>query len=150
MNLRSVDLNLLVVLDALLNEHQVTRAAERVGLSQPAMSNALSRLRHIFKDELLVRTASGMRPTPRAETLRETIRPVLRQIERVFEADAGFDPARSIRTFAVRCLISWASFCFPDYWTIWRPAPLASRWTSSTFLQPVRSTPWKGTRSTSQ
>jgi DNA-binding transcriptional LysR family regulator len=102
MNLRSVDLNLLVVLDALLNEHQVTRAAERVGLSQPAMSNALARLRHIFKDELLVRTASGMRPTPRAEALRESIRPLLRQIERVFEADAGFDPARSNRTFAVR------------------------------------------------
>jgi hypothetical protein len=59
-NLRSVDLNLVVVLDALLQELHVTRAADCVGLSQPAMSNALARLRHIFKDELLVRTATGM------------------------------------------------------------------------------------------
>jgi DNA-binding transcriptional LysR family regulator len=102
MNLRSVDLNLLVALDALLNERHVTRAADRVGLSQPAMSNALGRLRHIFKDELLVRTAGGMQPTPRAEALRDALRPVLRQIERVFEGDASFDPARATRTFTLR------------------------------------------------
>ena len=82
MNLRSIDLNLLVALDALLNERHVTRAANRIGLSQPAMSNALSRLRHIFGDELFVRTATGMQPTARAEALQEAIRPVLRQIGR--------------------------------------------------------------------
>jgi DNA-binding transcriptional LysR family regulator len=66
------------------------------------MSNALSRLRHIFEDELLVRTASGMQSTPRAEALREAIRPVLRQIERVFEVDTSFDPASATRAFSTR------------------------------------------------
>jgi DNA-binding transcriptional LysR family regulator len=101
-NLRSVDLNLLVALDALLRELHVTRAADRMGLSQPAMSNALTRLRHIFKDELLVRTATGMQATPRALELIEPTRQVIRQIERVFESDARFDPHQSARTFTVR------------------------------------------------
>lgn len=102
MNLRSVDLNLLVALDALLSELHVTRAADRIGLSQPAMSNALSRLRHIFKDELLVRTAAGMQATPRALELAGPTRQVIRRIERVFESDAGFDSSRSNRRFTVR------------------------------------------------
>ena len=102
MNLRSIDLNLLVALDALLSEQHVTRAADRVGLSQPAMSNALSRLRHLFQDELLVRTATGMQATARALELAEPTRQVLRQIERVFESDAGFDPSTSARTFTIR------------------------------------------------
>src|SRR5689334_1650282 len=62
MNLRSIDLNLLVALEALLSERHVTKAADRIGLSQPAMSNALGRLRALFGDELLVRTATGMKP----------------------------------------------------------------------------------------
>jgi len=102
MNLRSVDLNLLVALDALLSERHVTRAADRVGLSQPAMSNALSRLRGMFSDELLVRTATGMQPTPRALELIEPLRQLLRQVERVLESDSGFDPATSDRVFTVR------------------------------------------------
>lgn len=102
MNLRSVDLNLLVALDALLSERHVTRAAERIGLSQPAMSNALSRLRHSFKDELLVRTASGMQPTPHALSLIVPLQQLLKQVERVLESDAGFEPARSTRTFTIR------------------------------------------------
>jgi DNA-binding transcriptional LysR family regulator len=102
MNLRSVDLNLLVALDALLRELHVTRAANRIGLSQPAMSNALARLRHIFKDELLVRTPMGMQATPRALELMEPMHQVIRQITRVFESDAGFDPRQSVRTFTVR------------------------------------------------
>jgi DNA-binding transcriptional LysR family regulator len=102
MNLRSIDLNLLVALDALLSEQHVTRAADRIGLSQPAMSNALARLRHLFQDELLVRTATGMQATARAQELAEPTRQVLRQIERVFERDAGFDVATSARTFTIR------------------------------------------------
>ena len=66
------------------------------------MSNALGRLRRLFGDDLLVRTASGMQPTPHAEALREPLRLVLRQIERVFEGDAAFDPARASLTFALR------------------------------------------------
>lgn len=102
MNLRRVDLNLLVALDALLAERHVTRAAERVGLSQPAMSNALSRLRHIFQDELLVRTAAGMQATPRALELAEPVRQVLRQIERVLHSEPAFEPATSNRSFTIR------------------------------------------------
>ena len=102
MSLRSVDLNLLVALDALLSEQHVTRAAERVGLSQPAMSNALGRLRGMFGDELLVRTATGMQATPRAIELVEPVRQLLRQAERVLESDAGFDPADAERTFTIR------------------------------------------------
>lgn len=102
MNLRTVDLNLLVALNALLTELHVTRAADRIGLSQPAMSNALSRLRHIFKDELLVRTPSGMQATPRALELTEPTRQILKQIERVFDSDSGFDPAATDRRFTLR------------------------------------------------
>ena len=87
MNLRTVDLNLLVVFDALVTSCHVTRAAEKVGLSQPAMSNALRRLRIVFGDELLVRTPNGMRATPRALELAEPVRAVLRQVERVMEPD---------------------------------------------------------------
>jgi DNA-binding transcriptional LysR family regulator len=102
MNLRSIDLNLLVALDALLTERHVTKASERVGLSQPAMSNALNRLRGMFDDELLVRTATGMKATPRASELVEPLRQLLRQVERVLESDSGFAPESSQRTFTVR------------------------------------------------
>jgi DNA-binding transcriptional LysR family regulator len=102
MNLRSVDLNLLVALDALLSERHVTRAAEKVGLSQPAMSNALSRLRHHFKDDLLVRTARGMETTPRGQSLEAPVRNMLRQVERMLDSGPGFDPARAKRRFTVR------------------------------------------------
>lgn len=95
MNLRSVDLNLLVVLDALLAERHVTRAANRIGLSQPAMSSALKRLRHLMQDDLLIRTAAGMEATPRALELVEPVRQLLRQAERVLETAAFFDPAHS-------------------------------------------------------
>lgn len=102
MNLRSIDLNLLVALDALLSERHVTRAADKVGLSQPAMSNTLNRLRTMFSDELLVRTATGMQPTPRAIELVQPLRNLLRQVERVLESDSNFDPGTSQRTFTVR------------------------------------------------
>ncbi|HTZ81299.1 MAG TPA: LysR family transcriptional regulator [Stellaceae bacterium] len=102
MNLRAVDLNLLVALDALLAERHVTRAAERVGLSQPAMSNALGRLRHLFADEILVRTATGMQPTPRARALAGATRQLLRQVEHLLEPDAGYDPSESERRFSIR------------------------------------------------
>lgn len=77
MHLRSVDLNLLVVLDALLDEAHVTRAAIRLGLSQPATSSALERCRALFNDSLLERSGSGMRLTARAETLRAPLRTIL-------------------------------------------------------------------------
>jgi len=101
-SLRQIDLILLVILDALLRERHLTRAASRIGLSQPAMSSALARLRAVFKDQLLVRTSSGMQPTPRGEALIEPIRQTLGQIERLLEIEHRFDPAISVRRFAVR------------------------------------------------
>lgn len=77
MNLRSVDLNLLVVLDALLDEKHVSRAADRVGLSQPAASAALQRCRHLFCDELLERGRGTMRRTPKADSLRAPLKALL-------------------------------------------------------------------------
>jgi DNA-binding transcriptional LysR family regulator len=102
MNLRTVDLNLLVALDAVLKERHVTRAAERIGLSQPAMSNALGRLRRLFNDELLVRSTTGLQLTPRGDELGRSIQPLLRQIARVFDTDAGFAATQSKRTFTIR------------------------------------------------
>jgi DNA-binding transcriptional LysR family regulator len=114
LNLRAIDLNLLVALDALISERHVTRAADRIGLSQPAMSSALGRLRHIFKDELLVRTANGMQPTPRAQELMLPLSQVLRQIERVLESDSGFDAAQSRRGFTLRLSDLLAFLLLPD------------------------------------
>ncbi|HTV20139.1 MAG TPA: LysR substrate-binding domain-containing protein [Polyangiaceae bacterium] len=80
MNLRALDLNLLVVLDALLSERHVTRAGQRLGLSQPATSNALKRLRRMFGDALLERTPRGLELTARAQALREPLAEVLREV----------------------------------------------------------------------
>lgn len=99
MNLQSIDLNLLVVLEALVEECNVTRAAKRIGLSQPAMSNALARLRRTFDDPLLVRTAEGMVPTPAAQALIIPVRHALAHLREALEEKAVFDPTATERTF---------------------------------------------------
>lgn len=102
MNLASIDLNLLVAFEALMTERSVTRAGRRVGLGQPAMSAALSRLRVVFKDELLVRVPGGpMRPTTRAIALNRPVADVLAQIRRVFDAEADFDPVQAHGVFRI-------------------------------------------------
>jgi DNA-binding transcriptional LysR family regulator len=101
MNLKSIDLNLLVYLDVLLRMRNVTRAAESLGISQPAMSNALQRLRTLFSDPLLVRTRSGMSPTERAEQLRPQIREIVASIEKAVESDKGFDASNADRVFRI-------------------------------------------------
>ena len=98
MNLNSLDLNLLVALDALLREANVSRAAMRIGLSQPAASHALQRLRDLIGDPLLVRTGARMELTPRAQALRAPLAQALDQVRSLFIADA-FDAARSERQF---------------------------------------------------
>lgn len=100
MNLAAIDLNLLVALDALLAEGHVGRAASRVGLSQPAMSHALRRLREIFGDPLLVRVGARMEVTPRAEALRTPLAATLDQVRGLFRAES-FDPATSDRRFVM-------------------------------------------------
>jgi DNA-binding transcriptional LysR family regulator len=87
MNLRSVDLNLLVVLDALLDEAHVSRAALRLNLSQPAVSSALQRCRDIFGDRLLERGQGGMTRTPLAETLRPPLRSILAEVEALLDPE---------------------------------------------------------------
>ncbi|ODP31581.1 LysR family transcriptional regulator [Pandoraea sp. ISTKB] len=102
MNLRAVDLNLLVIFDALMRERHVTRAALRIPMSQPAMSNALARLRHVFRDDLFIRSGGTMEPTPRAIELGESVRQILRQTERLMSSDVNFDPATTQREFTAR------------------------------------------------
>ena len=98
MNLNSLDLNLLVALDALLREANVSRAAMRIGLSQPAASHALQRLRDLIGDPLLVRSGARMELTPRAQALRAPLAQALDQVRSLFIPD-DFDAARSERQF---------------------------------------------------
>ena len=99
MRFNKLDLNLLVALDALLTEASITRAAERVHLSQSAMSNALGRLRDYFDDELLVQMGRRLELTPRAEVLREAVRDVLVRIDTSIAAQPEFDCTSSDREF---------------------------------------------------
>ena len=94
-----VDLNLLVALDALIQERSVSRAASRLGLTQSAMSHRLRRLRERFDDELFVGGRGGMVPTPRAEELAAPIRRGLLELGAVLRQPEGFDPATSTRRF---------------------------------------------------
>jgi DNA-binding transcriptional LysR family regulator len=98
MNLTSLDLNLLVALDALLREASVSRAAMRIGLSQPAASHALQRLRELIGDPLLVRSGARMELTPRALALRAPLAQALDQVRALFVPD-DFDASRSERQF---------------------------------------------------
>lgn len=91
-NLKSLDLNLLVVLKALLDEKHVTRAAERVGLSQPAMSRALGRLRVMFRDPLLVKSAKGLCLTAKAEELYQPLKNILMDVTQLV-SPTTFEPA---------------------------------------------------------
>jgi LysR family transcriptional regulator, mexEF-oprN operon transcriptional activator len=100
-NLSRLDLNLLVAFDALLTERSVTRAAARVGLGQSAMSHNLARLRSLFGDELLTRSAEGMRPTPRAMALVDPVRMTLGQIQSTVLQREAFDPATADRVFRI-------------------------------------------------
>ena len=100
-NLSRLDLNLLVAFDALLTERSVTRAGIRIGLGQSAMSHNLARLRTLFGDELLTRSAEGMRPTPRAMALADSVRLTLAQIQSTVLQSEAFEPATADRVFRI-------------------------------------------------
>lgn len=100
-NISGIDLNLLVVFEALMDERHVGRAARRVGLSQPAFSNAIGRLRVRLNDPLFVRKSQGMVPTPRADQLAAPIRSALSQLRQTFEAPHVFDPSVSAHRFRI-------------------------------------------------
>jgi len=108
-----VDLNLLEYLDVLLRERNVTRAASHLGLSQPAMSNGLRRLRVLFDDPLLVRTSEGMTPTERANELQPLIRDVLAKVDKAIQPQAAFDAASSERVFRIMASDYAESTIFP-------------------------------------
>jgi DNA-binding transcriptional LysR family regulator len=99
MNVHDIDLNLLRVFDAVLHEKGVTPAAARLGLTQPAVSNALARLRKLFGDALFVRTPRGVDATPFARELAEPVRQALALLESALAHGPGFDPATSTRAF---------------------------------------------------
>ena len=101
MRFHNLDLNLLVCLDALLDEKSVSRAAKRVFLSQSAMSDALARMRGYFGDELLVQVGKAMVPTPLAKSLVQPVRDVLIQIRAIASTSVKFDPAKSNRRISV-------------------------------------------------
>jgi DNA-binding transcriptional LysR family regulator len=98
-SLRDIDLNLLVILEVLLGERSVTRAAQRLHLTPSAVSHALKRLRELFDDELLVRDGRRMSPTVRAQEIAETLPTALRHVAHVLTAPEPFDPVMSTRVF---------------------------------------------------
>src|SRR2546427_2418123 len=100
MNWRAFDLSLLVVFDGVMHERSVTRAGKRLGMSQPALSHALNRLRYLLKDQLFLRTPQGMVPTPRAEQLALPLRQALADMQRALEPEA-FVPAQANRRFSI-------------------------------------------------
>jgi DNA-binding transcriptional LysR family regulator len=99
MNVQGLDLNLLRVFDAVLRDRSVTSAAKHLGLTQPAVSNALARLRTQFEDVLFVRTPTGMDATPFARELSEPVQQALALLESALAHGPGFDPATSMRAF---------------------------------------------------
>ena len=100
MNYESFDLNLLNVFDAVMTELNVTRAAVRLNMTQPAVSNALKRLRHVLNDELFVKVPSGVSPTPKALELSQPIREALNQIRQTLEP-TEFNPATERATLTI-------------------------------------------------
>lgn len=110
--LRRFDMNLLVVFDAVYSERSATRAAERLALSQTAISHALARLRGQLNDQLFVRIANGMQPTPFAHELAPKIRDALERMERIVSS-SEFDPAQSDRTFRIGVTEYFAAIALP-------------------------------------
>src|SRR5947208_10528585 len=134
MNLNSLDLNLLVALDALLREANVSRAAMRIGLSQPATSHALQRLRDLIGDPLLVRTGARMELTPRAQALRAPLAQALDQVRSLFIPDE-FDAARSERQFRLM---------MPDLAVELLMPPLMEKVTKAAPNVRIDVVPWRG------
>jgi DNA-binding transcriptional LysR family regulator len=114
MNLRQLDLNLLVALDALLSDCNITEAGRRIHVTQSTMSGSLGRLREFFGDELLVPAGRRMIPTPLAESLAQPVREALLQIKTVLHAKPQFDPATSNRRFSLMMSDYVATVLMPE------------------------------------
>jgi DNA-binding transcriptional LysR family regulator len=105
--LEGLDLNLLLTLHWVLTEHSVSRAADRLGVSQPAVSHGLKRLRELFGDPLLVKSGKMMHPTPRAEKLAPEVARMVDDLRELFQTAASFDPASATGRFRVAAVDSW-------------------------------------------
>lgn len=115
MNIRNFDLNLLITFDALMRERSVSRAAKQLSLTQPAVSNALNRLRHLLDDPLLVRTQRGMAPTSRALELLGPIQTALGQLDQCLTSPTPFEPATSQQQFVLGATDYVAMLLLPDF-----------------------------------
>ncbi|TWX72799.1 LysR family transcriptional regulator [Colwellia sp. C1TZA3] len=113
MNISKIDLNLLIYLDVLLREKNVTRAAGQLNITQPAMSNGLKRLRTLFNDPILVRTSDGMVPTERARALAPAIRKILLELEEALQGEEEFNELSSQRVFRLMASDYAASTLLP-------------------------------------
>jgi DNA-binding transcriptional LysR family regulator len=113
MNFLTLDLNLLRVFDAIMTEQNLTRAASRLAMTQPAVSNALRRLRDALNDELLIRTAHGVKPTPRAEILWPAVRRALAELEEAVMPDQNFDLSKAQNTFRIAMADATAALWLP-------------------------------------
>lgn len=123
MSFLTLDLNLLRVFDAVMTEQNLTRAANLLAMTQPAVSNALRRLRDTLNDELVIRTAHGVKPTPRAEELWPTVRRALSELEAVITPES-FDVSRAQNTFRMAMVDATAALWLPSLVrTIMRDAP---------------------------
>src|SRR6478735_3139980 len=113
MSFLTLDLNLLRVFDAVMTEQNLTRAAGRLAMTQPAVSNALRRLREALGDELLIRTAHGVNPTPRAEQLWPAVRRALSELEEAIVPEQSFDIATAQTTFRMAMADATAALWLP-------------------------------------
>ncbi|MGB7392729.1 LysR family transcriptional regulator [Marinomonas sp.] len=113
MNINKIDLNLLIYLDVLLRECNVTRSASKLNITQPAMSNGLKRLRDLLNDPLLVRTSEGMKPTEKALRLQPVVRKVLLELEEALQPEADFNERTSTRVFRIMASDYAASTVIP-------------------------------------
>ena len=113
MNIKNFDLNLLVVFKTLYEERNVTKASKKIGITQPAMSNALNRLRYLVKDELFIRGPKGMRPTPRANELASPIQTALNDLE-LSLSSINFDPKTTNKLYKISISDDVAPLILPN------------------------------------
>jgi DNA-binding transcriptional LysR family regulator len=129
MNFRTLDLNLLRVFDVVMTERHVTRAAERLAMTQPAVSNALRRLRDALADELFIPVPSGVAPTRRAQTLWPEVGQALKALRDAIEPQ-DFDPLREERAFTVAMADATAAVIVPLLMEQWHKTGTRSSWAS--------------------
>ena len=113
MNIKNFDLNLLVIFKTLYEERNVTKASKKIGITQPAMSNALNRLRYLVKDELFIRGPKGMRPTPRANELSSPIQTALNNLE-LSLSSINFDPKTTKKLYRISISDDVAPLILPN------------------------------------